>query len=135
MDKQEVLDLIQDSGYGFLATTEENQPRVRPVAPYVSEDGRVLMAIMSHSRSLKQIEANPRVELCFVDRKMDFCRITGEAKINNDPQVRQLIWDNQPQLKQYAGGPDDQIFQTLEVSTTHIEAMTPNDRQPQIIKF
>ena len=62
MTKQDVIDLIKDSGYGMLSTVDGNQPRVRPVGPYVSEDGTVLMAIMSNARSLKQIAENPQGE-------------------------------------------------------------------------
>ncbi|MFH1360796.1 MAG: pyridoxamine 5'-phosphate oxidase family protein [Candidatus Omnitrophota bacterium] len=135
MTKQNVIDLVKDAGYGFLATDEGNQPRVRPVGPYLSEDGELLIAILSHSRSIQQIQKNPMVELCFVDRKMAFCRITGQAKISQDAGKRETVWNHVPQLKQYASGPQDKIFTLVEVNISAAESMSPSDKTPQKVEF
>ena len=75
MTKEEVIDIIKDSGFCQLATTEGNQPRVRPMAPYLSDDGdQLLIALLGRSRTIQQVKENPLVELCFVDRK---CGIAG----------------------------------------------------------
>jgi len=135
MTKDEAIDLIKDSGFGFLATVEKKQPRVRPVGPYLTEDNKLLLALFSHRRSLVQIKENPLVEICFVDRKMAYCRITGNATITNDPENKKIMWDNSPMLKQYFSGPEDQNFSLTEIEITQAEAMTASDQDPQIIDF
>ncbi len=135
MTKQEVIDLIKDAGFGFLATTEGSQPRVRPVGPHVTEEGVVLLALLGHSRSIAQIKKNPLVELCFVDRRMAFCRLSGKGQVSNDTQKRETMWNNTPQLKQYVSGPQDPGFVLVEVTVDSVEAMTPSDRSPQKIDF
>ncbi|MDP8264642.1 MAG: pyridoxamine 5'-phosphate oxidase family protein [Candidatus Aceula lacicola] len=135
MTKDEAIDLIKDSGFGFLATVEKNQPRVRPVGPYLTEDNTLLLALFSHRRSIVQMNENPLVEICFVDRKMAYCRIAGKATVTNDSENKKLMWDNSPMLKQYFSGPEDSNFSLVEVKITQAEAMTASDQEPQEIDF
>lgn len=135
MNKDEVIDLISDAGYGLLATIEGKQPRVRPMMPYLTEDGRFLVALLERSRTIKQVKENPLVEICFVDRKMWYCRATGKAKISQNKNDKEILWNNIPMLKQYFGGTDDPNFNLLEVEITAIEAMTPHQKQPENINI
>ena len=136
MNKDEVIDLIRDSGFGMLATNDGNQPRVRPMMPYLTEDNRILLATLNRSRSIKQVEKNPLVEICFVDRKMWYCRITGKAKVSSSAADKQILWDNIPMLKQYFGGITDPNFVLLEVEIIgNVEAMTPHQRTPEAISL
>jgi len=132
MTNAEAIDLIRDAGFGMLATTEGNQPRVRPMMPYLSDDNTQLyLALLERSRTIPQVKENPYVEICFVDRKMWYCRITGEAKISEDPEKKQILWDNIPMLKQYFGGIDDKNFVLVEVNIKDVEAMTPHGQEPE----
>src|SRR3990167_9074098 len=100
MNKEEVIDLIRDSGFCMLATTEGKQPRVRPMMPYLTEDNQLLLALLGRSRTIQQAKDNPLVELCFVDRKMWYCRISGKATISDDKFKKTILWNNIPMLKQ-----------------------------------
>ena len=131
MTKDDAMDLIRDAGFGFLATTEGGQPRVRPMMPYLDEDGTLLVALLGRSRTILQIKQNPLVEICFVDRKMWYCRIAGKGKISENKDNKEILWNNIPMLKQYFGGPQDPNFQLLEVKITEVEAMTPHQKTPE----
>lgn len=136
MTKEEVIDLIRDAGYGVLATAEGSQPRVRPMMPYLTEEGELLVALLGRSRTIDQIKKNPLVEICFVDRKMWYCRIAGSAKITQEMSKKQLLWDTIPMLKQYFGGPSDPNFILLEVVPKDVvEAMTPHQKIPEMISL
>ncbi len=135
MNKQEVIDLIKDSGYCTLATVEGTQPRVRPMSPLLTEDGQLLVALFAHLRTVRQVQANPMVELCFVDRKMCYCRISGKAKISQDKTKKGLLWEAVPMLRQYFGGIDDANFCVMEIAINEVEAMTPQQMQPEKIKL
>lgn len=135
MNKQDVIDLIKDTGYGCLSTMEGNQPRVRPMLPYLTEDGNLLIAVLSRSRTIEQIKKNPLVEMCYIDRKMWYARVTGKAQINTDMDKKQQAWDNIPMLRQYFSGPEDPNFVLIEVETTQVEAMTPHENQPTKISL
>jgi uncharacterized pyridoxamine 5'-phosphate oxidase family protein len=135
MTKEEVIDLIRDAGYGFLATTEGSQPRVRPMAPYLSDDHQLLIALLGRSRSIAQVKENPLVELCYVDRKMWYCRIAGKATISDDLQKKEILWNNVPTLKQYFGGVDDPNFVLMVIDINQVEAMMPHQKEPEMVDF
>ena len=135
MNKDEVIDLIRDAGFGFLATTEENQPRVRPMMPYLTDEGEILLALLSRSRTIPQIRQNPLVEVCFVDRKMWYCRISGRAVISNDLAKKQVLWDAIPMLKQYFSGPQDESFIFASIAINEVESMTPHQKVPNKTNF
>ena len=131
MNKEEAIDIIRDSGFGFLATAEDKQPRVRPMMPYLTEDGELLVALLGRSRTIEQVKKNPQIEVCFVDRKMWYCRIAGKAKITEDVAKKTILWDNIPMLRQYFGGPTDGNFILMEVSMDQVEGMTPHQKTPE----
>ncbi len=130
MTKEEVIDLIKDTGYGCFGTTEGPEPRVRPMMPYLNDEGNLLVAVLSKSRTIDQINKNPMVEMCYIDRKMWYARVTGKAKVIAEMDKKQLAWDNIPMLRQYFSGPEDPNFVLIEVVTMKVEAMTPHQKDP-----
>ncbi len=134
MTKEEVLDLIKDAGFGYLATIEGDQPRVRPMMPHLTDDGKLLIALLSRSRTIQQVKDNPQVEVCFVDRKMWYCRVTGKGTITENLENKTILWNNIPMLKQYFAGPEDENFMLLEIEIQELEAMTPHQKKPEIVE-
>ena len=133
MTKDEIIDLIKDTAMGFLATTEGNQPRVRPMMPHLTEDGNLLLALLARSRTIPQIKKDPLVEICYVDRKMAYCRLTGKASISNDAEKKELVWNNIPMLRQYFSSSKDANFVLVEIEINTAEAMTPTQKAPEVI--
>ncbi|MBF0503975.1 MAG: pyridoxamine 5'-phosphate oxidase family protein [Candidatus Omnitrophica bacterium] len=135
MTKDEAIDIVRDAGFGFFATVEGDQPRVRPMMPYLSDDGELLLALLGRSRTIAQIKSNPNVEICFVDRKMWYCRISGKAIISDDISKKQLVFENVPMLRQYFAGPEDPNYYLAVVTIKSMEAMTPHSRLPEEISL
>ncbi|MDE2223559.1 MAG: pyridoxamine 5'-phosphate oxidase family protein [Candidatus Omnitrophica bacterium] len=133
MTKEEAIDIIRDAGFGFLATVDGNKPRVRPMMPYLTEDGELLLALLGRSRTLAHIKTNPHVEVCFVDRKMWYCRVEGRAEISQDTAKKQLVFENVPMLRQYFAGAEDPNYHLAVIHITAVEAMTPHSRLPEQI--
>ena len=133
MNKEEAIDIIRDAGFGFFATVEGDQPRVRPMMPYLSEEGELLLALLGRSRTIPQIKSNPKVEVCFVDRKMWYCRVSGTAVISNDLSKKSIVFENVPMLRQYFAGPEDPNYHLAVIKITAVEAMTPHSRVPENI--
>ena len=133
--KNWIIDLIKDAGFGCLATVENNEPRVRPMMPHLADDGTLLLAILSHSRMIEQIKKNPKVEMCYLDRKMCFCRIKGNGKISEDLEKKEIVWNNIPMLRNYFSGPADSNYVLIEIHTDSIETMTPTQKAPDVVQF
>ncbi len=135
MTKEEVIDLIRDTAWGMMATTEGNQPHVRPMMPYLTDEGKMYVALLGRSRTIPQVTKNPLVEICFVDRKMWYARLTGKAKISTNAEAKETLWNNIPMLKQYFGGVSDPNFHMMEIDISEVEAMTPHQKIPEKIKL
>ena len=135
MTKDEVFDLIKDAGYGVLATVDGKTPKARPMMPYLDESGNLLLAVLPSSRTITQIKANPRVEMCYVDRKMNFARIAGNAAVSDDADKKEMVWNNVPMLRQSFSGPQDPNFILIEVTTDTAEVMAPQKKQPDVVSL
>ncbi len=135
MDKNEAIDIVRDAGFGFFGTIENNQPRVRPMMPYLTDEGDIYLARLGRSRTIPQIKANPNVEVCFVDRKMWYCRVTGTAVISDDVAKKEVVFENVPMLRQYFAGPGDPNYHLAVITIKNVEAMTPHSRNPEQISL
>jgi len=135
MNKDDVFDLIRDAGYGILATVDGQKPKARPMMPYLDENGNLLIATFAHKRLVGQIKVNPNIEMCFIDRKMNIARVSGQAEVKDDQDKKQLLWDNVPMLKQYFPGPDDPNFVVVEIQSDIVEAMTPQLKAPEVVSM
>jgi len=131
MTKEEVIDLIKDTGYGCLSTTVGGQPKNRPMMPYLNEDGNLLLGVLARSRTIEQIKENPLVEICYIDRKMWYARVTGKAKVSEDKTKKEIVFNNIPMIRQYFASTDDPNFVLIEIEPTQIEAMTPHQQKPE----
>jgi len=135
MTKDEAIDIIRDAGFGYLATLEGDQPRVRPMMPYLTEEGELLLALLGRSRTIEQIKNNANVEVCFVDRKMWYCRVTGKAVLSDDVQKKSVVFENIPMLRQYFAGPEDPNYVLAVIEIHGLEAMTPHGKLPEHINL
>lgn len=135
MDKESAIDIIKDAGFGFLATSYDNQPFVRPMMPYLTEENELLLALLGRSRTIQQVLANPKVEFCFVDRKMSYCRVAGTASITTDIEKKTMVFNGIPMLRQYFTQPQDVNFVLLHIKIATIEAMTAHQKVPTIISI
>ena len=99
--------VIAAAKFPFLATTDGNQPRVRPVSPVRVDGFTVYIANLKSYGKTREIEQNPQVELCYLSDQHDQVRITGRAEILTDESVMQEIWQGNPLLRRYLGSPDN----------------------------
>jgi general stress protein 26 len=92
---------MRAAGFPFLATIDAEQPRVRPVSPVRTDGFTVYVANLRAYHKTQEIEANPRVELCYLDGDHDQVRITGTAEVVTDLALLREIWDGNPLLRGY----------------------------------
>jgi general stress protein 26 len=100
-------EVIRRAKFPFLATIDGDQPRVRPVSPVRAEGFTIFVANLRHYGKTRDIEHNPRVELCYLDEGHDQVRITGVAEVVADRATLQEIWDTNPLLRKYLGTIDN----------------------------
>jgi general stress protein 26 len=86
-----------------LATVDGDQPRVRPVSPVLVEGFTIYVANLRSYGKTRELAANPRVELCYLDDAHDQVRITGIAEVLTDRPKLEQIWESNPLLRRYLG--------------------------------
>jgi len=90
-----------------LATTDGDQPRLRPVSPVRVDGFTIYVANLRSYGKTREIAANPKVELCYLDEHHDQVRITGVAEVLTDAALLGEIWDSNPLLRRYLGSPEN----------------------------
>lgn len=100
---EKALAVIQADRLPYLATVEGDQPRLRPIAPVRTDGFTVYVANLRSYGKTAEIEANPRVEICYLDGHHDQVRITGLAEVVTDKMLKEEIWNSNPHIRKHMG--------------------------------
>jgi general stress protein 26 len=117
------LAVVKADRFPYLATIDGEQPRVRPVSPVRTDVFTVYVANLRRYHKTGEIEANPKVELCYLDDNHDQVRITGVAEVVADRAVLHSIWDENPLLRQYLGSLDNPELIVYCIRPTRVRFM------------
>ena len=117
------LGVMRADRFPQLATIDGDQPRVRPVSPVRTDRFTVYVANLRQYRKTAQIEANPNVELCYLDDRHDQVRLTGVAEVVQDRDLLQEIWEANPLLRQYLGSLDNPQLIVYRIRPTQVRFM------------
>ncbi|MFP6768463.1 MAG: pyridoxamine 5'-phosphate oxidase family protein [Planctomycetaceae bacterium] len=99
--------VIAADKFPCLATIDGDHPRLRPVSPVRTDGFTVYVANLRSYSKTAQIEANPHVELCYLDQQHDQVRIEGRAEVVAEREILEEIWTDNPLLRQYLGSIDN----------------------------
>ncbi len=127
LDPAQIVDralrVIQADRFPYLATMDNDQPRVRPVSPVRTDRFIVYVANLRSYHKTGEIAANPKVELCYLDEHHDQVRITGLAEVVTDRELLQEIWDANPLLRQYLRSLDNPELILYRIQPTRVRYM------------
>lgn len=112
---KKALEFLKECGTFYLATNEGDQPRVRPFGAVFEYEGKLYIVTNNTKKCFKQMLENPKVEICSVNKKSQWIRVTGEVVNDNRREVKQLALETNPSLKSMYSI-DDGIFSVLYFS-------------------
>ncbi len=115
--------VIAADRFPYLATMDGDQPRLRPVSPVKTDRFTVYVANLRSYHKTAEIEANPKVELCYLDEDHNQVRITGVAEVETDRAVLQEIWNSNPLLRQYLGHIDNPLLIVYRIRPNRVRYM------------
>ena len=75
MDKNKIIEML--AGVFYLATSEDNQPHVRPFDGAAIMDGKIYIGTNRSKKVYHQIEKNPKIEIFSMENGT--IRFTAEA--------------------------------------------------------
>ena len=104
-------------------TVSRTRQLVRPVSPVKTDGFTVYVANLRSYHKTVEIEANPKVELCYLDTNHNQVRITGVAAVVTDQTVLQEIWEANPLLRQYLGSIDNPELILYRIDPSRVRYM------------
>lgn len=128
--EEEVWRHFKDFRVIFLATSERDQPRVRPVT-LVYLDGRFWIVTGTNNAKTKQIRKNPKMEFCLFLEKGEnrgYIRGAGLAQIIKDRETRAKIAKQCSFFSDYYGSSEDPNYTLIQLKITEIEYLRPRYR-------
>jgi uncharacterized pyridoxamine 5'-phosphate oxidase family protein len=129
---QEVYDFLKKTGTYYLATTEGDQPRVRPFGTIDLFENKLYIQTAKSKSVSKQILANPKIEICAFD-KDQWIRVQADAFDDDRREAKQHMLDAYPMLKDRYSVDDGntQVFYLKNVVAT----ISGFAGEPKVIKF
>lgn len=103
---QEVYDFIKACGTYYLATVDGDQPRVRPFGTIDLFEGKLYIQTGKVKDCSKQIQANPKFELCCFDGTK-WLRVSGKLVRDDRIEPKKHMLDNYPNLRGMYSEEDD----------------------------
>ena len=95
---KEVYDFLKESEVYYLATIDGDQPRVRPFGTINIFDNHLYIQTGKVKNVSKQIEQNPKVELCSFS-KGKWIRVSGSLKRDDRVEAKKDMLDKYPDLR------------------------------------
>ena len=135
MGREEVLERFHFLNRVILATSEEDQPRLRPVT-LIHLDGRFLITTGTKSSKVDHILKNPKVEflmLLLEDENTGYVRGRCVASILNDKEIKRVLYEKVPHVSQLWEGPEDGDLTIIELEPVEYDYMKPGEFSSTII--
>jgi uncharacterized pyridoxamine 5'-phosphate oxidase family protein len=100
-----VLDFLTTNKIFYLATTDGNQPHVRPMGFVMEYNGKLAFCTSNQKDMCKQLAANPDVEICCIDGEFNTLRLCGKVVFCTSPETQRKALEVMPGLgRMYAVG-------------------------------
>ena len=125
-DEQKIVSIMKGNClHAYLATSDGDQPRVRPVSPIIEDDMSVWVTTYGTSRKVKHIRQNPKICLAFVGQPDGdkAAIVIGEAQVVPDMTKKKRVWKlaSFDLSQHFPGGPESDDFCLLKIVIKRIE--------------
>ncbi|MDR1820919.1 MAG: pyridoxamine 5'-phosphate oxidase family protein [Oscillospiraceae bacterium] len=117
-------EVLKKSGTFYVATLENNQPRVRPFGAVGEIDGSTYICLNNQKKVYQQLIANPKIEISGMFEGKWF-RLWGKAVRDDRVEARtQMIEQNPGLANMYK--PDDGLYEVFRLEDAHgaVESFT-----------
>lgn len=128
----EILTYLKECGTFYLATTEGDQPRVRPFGAVCEFEGKLYITTSNQKKVFDQMTKNAKIEISAMNKET-WIRLEGEAISDTRREAKKAMLDDNPSLtKLYAL--DDCKFEVMYLKnvTATIFSFT---EEPKVIQF
>jgi uncharacterized pyridoxamine 5'-phosphate oxidase family protein len=128
---ERVHDFLKKVGTYYLATADGNIPRVRPFGTVNYFDGKLYIQTGANKDVVKQITANPAVEISGYDGET-WIRLSATLVADNDPAAQESMLEAYPFLRELYKYQPSMLYY-LKDATASFCKMGPD--APETVKF
>ena len=107
-----VTENLKEVGVFFIATTDGEQPRVRPFGAVAEFEGKTYICTANTKACFKQMSANPKIEISAMYPGGEWLRLSAEVKKDDRREARTAMLEQCPSLRSMYNE-DDGIFEVL----------------------
>ncbi|MBR6084709.1 MAG: pyridoxamine 5'-phosphate oxidase family protein [Spirochaetales bacterium] len=129
---EEVYEFLKKAGVYYLATTEADQPRVRPLGTIDKFDGKLYIQTGKSKAVSKQLAINPKAEICaYMDGR--WLRVSCELVEDDRREARKHMLDSYPELRQmYSEDDGNTLVLYFRNATAVFSSFT---EAPRVVRF
>jgi len=126
--KKEVWSYFKNIQTVFLATSDDEQPRVRPVT-MVHFNEKLWVGTSTGCAKVKQLRRNNKAEFCLYieqgEQKQGYVRGLCSVDIVEDEELKKQLAGQMPYFKYFWKGYDDPKYTLLQFRLKEIEFLNP----------
>ena len=129
---ERVAEFLKEAGVYYLATTDGDQPRVRPFGTAHVFEGRLYIQTGKVKDVSKQIHANPKVEICAF-KNGEWLRVAGQLVEDDRLEAKVSMLDAYPDLKAMYSADDGntEVFYFKDATAT----FSSFTKAPEVVTF
>ena len=129
---QKTVDFLKKAGTYYLATTDGDQPRVRPFGTVNIFEDKLYIQTGKVKPVSKQIHANPKVEICAC-KGPEWLRVAGELVEDERIEAKEAMLEAYPALKGMYSATDGntEVFYLKNAVATFSSFTSA----PEVVKF
>jgi general stress protein 26 len=139
-DPKEIIktarDLIEKVKVAMFSTVDGDRPCTRPMGAFQISDNEIWMATFNESRKVRQVKANPNVELCFMDSNLNHVRLAGKARVVEDADAKTRLWETVPEMGDYFKSAEDPAYVIIQTTVHTIEYLEHGmGKKPEVVEL
>jgi pyridoxamine 5'-phosphate oxidase len=122
MDFQDCIKFANEHPVCYVATMDGDQPRVRGFLLLSADEKGFAFVTFSPKQVVKQLEANPKVEVCFYNNPAELAdakqmRVTGEVGFVEDEETLDKAAETRAFLEPIVGRPLRPLTMVFRISS------------------
>jgi uncharacterized pyridoxamine 5'-phosphate oxidase family protein len=140
MKIEDCIKFANENPICYLATTENDQPRVRALGFWFADDTGFYFQTSTTKEFSNQLKKNPKTEVCFYKHEGmigTMLRIAGEVEFVADPKLAEKVFIDRPFLKDFGMTIDSPNLVMFKIAhgEAHYWTMENNFKPKEIIGF
>lgn len=129
---EKALNFLKECGTFYLATVEENQPRVRPFGAICAFEDKLYIITNNQKKVFDQMQKNPKIEISGMN-KGKWIRLAAEAVRDTRREAKKAMLDANPSLRGMYSE-DDGIVEVLYLKNAETSICSFTDA-PEVWSF